>query len=70
MKHKPRAITKDAALSVACPLCGAGAGRYCRNRDGNERQGCHLERFLEIDKWSRMTQMSLLDMSQQGGLGI
>jgi hypothetical protein len=42
-----RHITRDEAVTVACPRCGSAAGRKCRGKrnPSQERKAPHLDRF-------------------------
>lgn len=61
MRGKLQTISRESALGVYCPACSAGPFERCKDSNGVARQGIHLERFLVIEKDSRLTQLSIFD---------
>ena len=54
-RMKTSDLTPEQLLAVACPTCGAEAGKHCKLRSGGLRSSPHPARELRaavaVDKW-------------------
>jgi hypothetical protein len=57
-------------LVIACPECGAVAGRRCLTRSGKPRKEPHRERDAELERERGRDAVKLLDEAHCAWLGI